>query len=101
VILIKIRQEWLPFPCPEERPVLIKQYRERAHQSASTVLKNLKLRYFWPKMDAEIAEIISKCPCFRGKSRVSTKASLKFSQLTGVSCSRLSYQVCADVSYPS
>ena len=80
-LLIKNREEWLLFPSPEERSVLIKQYHERAHQSASTVLKNLKLRYYWPKMDSEVAEIISKCVCFRGKSRVPTKTTLKFPQL--------------------
>jgi len=59
-LLIKNWEEWLLFPAPEERSVLIKQYHERAHQSASTVLKNLKLRYYWAKMDSEVAEIISK-----------------------------------------
>jgi hypothetical protein len=49
---MKNEEEWLLFPYPEERPALIKQYHERAHQSASTVLKNLKLRSFWPKIDA-------------------------------------------------
>jgi len=80
-LLIKNREEWFLFPSPEERSVLIKQYQERAHQSASTVFKNLKLRYYWPKMDSEVAEIISKCLCFRGKSRVPTKTTLKFPQL--------------------
>jgi hypothetical protein len=55
--------EWFLHPSPEERPVLIKQHHERAHQSASTVSKSLKLRYFWPKMDAEGGELVmSLCP---------------------------------------
>jgi hypothetical protein len=80
-LVIKNREEWLLFPSPEERSVLIKQCYERVHQSVSTVLKNLKLRYYWPEMDSEVSEIISKCMCLRGKSRVPTKTMLKFPQL--------------------
>jgi hypothetical protein len=45
-LLIQNRKEWFFHPSPEQRPVLIKQYHERAYQSASTVTKSSKLRYF-------------------------------------------------------
>jgi hypothetical protein len=60
-------------PSPEQRPVLIKQYHERAHQGALTVLNNLKLRHFWPKMGVEVAS----CPCARGNSRIPQKTTLR------------------------
>jgi hypothetical protein len=79
--LIQIGGEWFFHPSHEERPVLIKQYHERAHQNASTVTKNLKLRYFWPKIDAEGGELVAQCPCAGGKSRVPQKTTLKFPRL--------------------
>jgi hypothetical protein len=81
-LLIQNGGEWLLHPSPEERPVLIKQYRERSHQSASTVTENLKLRNFWAKMDAEVAELVAQCLCARGKSRVTQKATLIFPRLS-------------------
>ena len=53
----------------------------KAHQSVSTVTKNWKLRYFWPKMDVEVAELVAQCLCARGKSRVPLKTALKFPRL--------------------
>jgi hypothetical protein len=53
----KNRKEWFLHRCAKEGPVLIKQYHERAHQSASSVVKNLKLRYYWPEMVEEVAQV--------------------------------------------
>ena len=80
-MLVRKLGECFLHPSSEDRPVLIKQYHERAHQDASTVLTNLKLRYLWPKMDVEIAKQVGSCPCDRGKSRVQQKITLRFPML--------------------
>lgn len=80
-MLVLHRGERFLNPSPKDRPVLIKQYYERAHQGASTVLKNLKLRYFWPKMEVEVAEQVASCPCARENSRVPQKTMIRFPTL--------------------
>ena len=79
-MLVLNRGEWFLHPSPEERRVLVKQYNERAHQGASTVLKNLNLRYFRPR-NVEVTEQVASCPCARRKSRVAQKTTLRFRTL--------------------
>jgi len=56
-------------------------YEAVPRERSSNVIRYLKLRYFWPKMQEEVAQVVSQCMCSRGKSRVPQKTTLKFQTL--------------------
>ena len=76
------RQEERIVPPPSLRTEIVKQIHERVHSKFGKVMAELRVKYYWPKMNEDVEKVLRECKgCRQGKAKVPNLSPYRYPEL--------------------